>query len=110
MLSGRFSVNRPHSCPSFCGERGVRGNGAAKLRHIGQFRQVAGQKIGAFAGHRGGNFVVLLGAVASSLVVATGFAIDTVQLVNAKQALRSAVDSAVTSTARGLTLGDTTEE
>lgn len=80
------------------------------MRHIGQFRQVAGQKIGAFAGHRGGNFVVLFGAVASSLVVAAGFAIDTVQLVNAKQALRSAVDSAVTSTARGLTLGDTTEE
>lgn len=76
------------------------------MRHLRRF----GDRIGALARDRGGNFVVLFGFVASSLLMAAGFAIDTVQIVSAKSALRAAVDSAVTSTARGLTLGDTTEE
>lgn len=67
-------------------------------------------KIKGFACHRGGNFAVVFCITATALVLGVGFAVDTVQLVNAKSALRAAVDSAVTSTARSITLGDIAEE
>ncbi|MGB3415961.1 MAG: TadE/TadG family type IV pilus assembly protein [Mesorhizobium sp.] len=76
------------------------------MRRHGSFRQA----IDRFARHRGGNFAVVFGIAASALVVGIGLAVDTVQLMNAKSALRAAVDAAVTSTARSITLGDITEE
>lgn len=54
---------------------------------------------------RRGNFAVVFGAVAAVLTVAVGFGVDTMQLFNAKSALRATLDSAVTSTARDLTTG-----
>jgi Flp pilus assembly protein TadG len=68
------------------------------------------QAIDRFARHRGGNFAVVFGITASALVLGVGFAVDTVQLMNARSALRAAVDAAVTSTARSITIGDITEE
>jgi len=76
------------------------------MRHFGGFNQA----IGSFARDRKGNFAVVFGVAASVLALAVGFAVDTAQLMNAKSALREAVDSAVTSTARSITLGDITED
>jgi Flp pilus assembly protein TadG len=70
-----------------------------------QFRGSAGRRVGGFARDRRGNFAVMFGAVVTVLAVAVGFGVDTVQLFNAKAALRAAVDAAVTSTARDLTTG-----
>jgi Flp pilus assembly protein TadG len=66
--------------------------------------------VGGFARDRKGNFAVVFGVAASVLALAVGFAVDTAQLFNAKSALREAVDAAVTSTARSITLGDISEE
>ncbi|MBN9258197.1 MAG: hypothetical protein BGO93_07065 [Mesorhizobium sp. 65-26] len=60
---------------------------------------------GEFVGHRGGNFAILLGAVASVLALGVGFAVNISQIYNAKSSLQGVVDAAVTSTARDLTLG-----
>jgi Flp pilus assembly protein TadG len=70
-----------------------------------QFRDSAGRRVGGFIRDRRGNFAVMFGAVVTVLAVAVGFGVDTVQLFNAKAALRAAVDAAITSTARDLTTG-----
>lgn len=70
-----------------------------------QFRGSVGRRMGGFIRDRQGNFAVMFGAVVTVLAVAVGFGVDTVQLFNAKAALRAAVDAAVTSTARDLTTG-----
>jgi len=64
----------------------------------------------AFARDTRGNFAMMFGLVLTALVLAVGLAVDVAQLFNAKSALRAAVDAAVTSTARGLTLGDVADE
>jgi Flp pilus assembly protein TadG len=66
--------------------------------------------VGNFARDSRGNFAIVFGLAASVLALAVGFAVDTAQLMNAKSALREAVDSAVTSTARSITLGDISEQ
>jgi len=71
------------------------------MRRFSGIRHMAGR----FARDRKGNFAVLFGIVSTTLVVSAGFAVNTVQLVNAKSALSAAVDAAVTSTARDLTTG-----
>lgn len=76
------------------------------MRHFGGINRA----IGNFAGDSRGNFAVVFGIAASVLALAVGFAVDTAQLMNAKSALREAVDSAVTSTARAITLGDISEQ
>jgi len=76
------------------------------MRHFGGINRA----IGNFAGDSRGNFAVVFGIAASVLALAVGFAVDTAQLMNAKSALREAVDSAVTSTARSITLGDISEQ
>jgi len=58
-----------------------------------------------FMQDRGGNFALMFGVVVATLAAAVGFGVDTVQLYNARTALRGAVDAAVTSTARDLTTG-----
>lgn len=69
-----------------------------------QFR-ISGPVAGSFVCDRRGNFAAMFGIVVSVLALGVGFAVNTVQLVNAKSALRDAVDAAVTSTARDLTTG-----
>ncbi len=76
------------------------------MRHYQGFKQA----IGGFATDRKGNFAVVFAAAASMVALAVGFGVDTAQLMNAKSALREAVDSAVTSTARSITLGDISEK
>jgi Flp pilus assembly protein TadG len=63
-----------------------------------------------FAADSRGNFAIVFGLAAAALVLGVGYAVDTAQLVNAKSALREAVDAAVTSTARDLTTGTATED
>lgn len=70
----------------------------------------AGRAISRFSGDRGGNFAVVFGVAISVVALSVGFGIDAAQLINAKSALREAVDAAVTSTARSITVGDITEE
>ncbi len=76
------------------------------MRRFAGFRQ----RFGRFARHDGGNFAVVFGVAASAVMLGVGFGVDTVQLMNAKSALREAVDAAVTSTARAITVGDITEQ
>lgn len=76
------------------------------MRHFGGINRATGN----FAGDSRGNFAVVFGLAASVLALAVGFAVDTAQLMNAKSALREAVDAAVTSTARSITLGDISEQ
>lgn len=80
------------------------------MRHIGGLDRRIFQKISSFALDRGGNFAVMFGLVATTLFLAVGFGVDTVQLINSKSALQGAVDAAVTSTARDLTTGVITEK
>jgi Flp pilus assembly protein TadG len=70
-----------------------------------RFRGFIGRAAGEFIRDRQGNFALMFAAVAAVLVMAVGFGVDTLQLANAKVALRAAVDAAVTSTARDLTTG-----
>lgn len=53
--------------------------------------------------------MVLAGAIIAVLALAVGFGVNIVQLMNAKTMLTAAIDSAVTSTTRDLTLGNVTE-
>lgn len=62
-------------------------------------------KIKSFTTNTGGNFAVLTAAAASILALAVGFAVDVAQLSNVRAGLLSALDAAVTSTARDLTTG-----
>lgn len=66
--------------------------------------------IGRFRRDRGGNFMVMAGIVLAILALAVGFAVNIGQMMNARSALGSAIDAAVTSTARELTTGTATEE
>ena len=75
------------------------------LRFI-EFRQLVRR----FGDNRSGNFMVVAGVVIAVLVLAVGFGVGTAQLMNAKSALGAAVDAAVTSTTRDLTLGNVTEQ
>ena len=70
-----------------------------------RFRVLAGRSAGDFIRDRRGNFAVMFGVVVAVVAMAVGFGVDTLQLFNAKAALRAAVDAAVTSTARDLTTG-----
>jgi len=76
------------------------------MRHFGGINRAVGN----FARDKRGNFAIVFGLAASVLALAVGFAVDTAQLMNARSALREAVDSAVTSTARSITLGDISEK
>ncbi|MCO6391420.1 VWA domain-containing protein [Aliihoeflea aestuarii] len=58
-----------------------------------------------FAADRRGNFAILMGVALSVLATGAGFSVNTAQLFNAKSALQTALDAAVTSTARDLTTG-----
>ena len=71
------------------------------MRDFGSSRGVARR----FAGDRKGNLAVVVGVLVPTLAASAGFAVDTAQLVSARSALGAAVDTAVTSTARGLTAG-----
>ena len=52
-----------------------------------------------------GNFALMTAAIASTLALAVGFAVNTTQMYNIKSGLTNALDAAVTSTARDLTTG-----
>lgn len=73
---------------------------------LGKFLWLAGR----FGRDRSGNFIVMAGVVLGVLALAVGFAVDIGQLMNARSALGSAIDAAVTSTARDLTSGTATED
>ena len=68
-----------------------------------QIPQAAATVAGRFGSDRRGNFAVLTAAAVSVLALAVGFGVNMAQLYNIKAALRSALDAAVTSTARDLT-------
>ncbi len=70
-----------------------------------QFGGFVGHSVRRFTRDRGGNFAVMFGAVAAVLAIGVGFGVDTMQIFNARTALRNALDAAVTSTAQGLTTG-----
>ncbi len=58
-----------------------------------------------FAGDRSASFGIAAAAVIGALALAGGFALNTVQLSNARSHLLASLDAAVTSTARDLTTG-----
>jgi Flp pilus assembly protein TadG len=59
----------------------------------------------AFERDRSGNFALITAAISSVLALSVGFAVNIAQFQNVKSSLRSALDAAVTSTARDLTIG-----
>ena len=61
--------------------------------------------LGEFAADRRGNFALLTAAAVSVLAMSVGFAVNVGQLYSVKSGLRSALDAAITSTARDLTTG-----
>lgn len=71
------------------------------MRRIVDFTRLAGR----FARNRRGNFGVMMAATVSLLGLSVGFALNTGQMYLVHSNLRNALDSAVTSTARDLTLG-----
>ncbi|SFT40911.1 TadE/TadG family type IV pilus assembly protein [Mesorhizobium sp. YR577] len=58
-----------------------------------------------FAKNRSGNFTLMAAVSMSVLLLTIGFGINVAQSLNVKSSLQSALDSAVTSTARDLTTG-----
>jgi len=64
----------------------------------------------AFAADRGGNFAALFGLSSLVLISAAGMALDYSRLSSAKVRLNQAVDAAVLSTTRNITLGTITED
>ncbi|MEQ1943647.1 TadE/TadG family type IV pilus assembly protein [Mesorhizobium sp. VNQ89] len=62
-------------------------------------------KVNEFARSRSGSFAILTAMVAAVLALSAGFAVNLAQLYNVRSALRSSLDSAVTSTARDITTG-----
>ncbi len=63
-----------------------------------------------FANNRSGNFTLMAAVSMSVLLLAIGFGINVAQSLNVKSSLQSALDSAVTSTARDLTMGTIEEK
>ena len=63
-----------------------------------------------FASDRRGNFAIATAAVSAVLLLAIGYGVNTAQLYHVKTNLRSAMDAAVTSTARDLTTGRISEK
>jgi Flp pilus assembly protein TadG len=59
----------------------------------------------AFAADRRGNYAMMFGIAAATLMLGAGYALNTGQLVSARSNLLAALDAAVTSTARDLTTG-----
>ncbi|MFZ1679999.1 MAG: hypothetical protein WAT70_03175 [Rhizobiaceae bacterium] len=57
------------------------------------------------ASDRGGNFAIATAGMAAVLMVATGFALNTVAMNSAMSHMRSSVEAALTSTARDITNG-----
>lgn len=76
------------------------------MRRIVDFTRLAGR----FARNRRGNFGVMMAATVSLLGLSVGFALNTGQMYLVHSNLQNALDSAVTSTARDLTLGVITEK
>ena len=70
-----------------------------------QKRLKAAGLIQGFVKDRRGNFAVITASIASVLMLSAGFAVDIAQLHNVKSRLGHALDAAVTSTARDLTVG-----
>lgn len=70
-----------------------------------QKRSTAAGLIRGFLKDRRGNFTVITASIASVLMLSAGFAVDIAQLHNTKSHLGHALDAAVTSTARDLTVG-----
>ncbi|HEV7415137.1 MAG TPA: pilus assembly protein [Tianweitania sediminis] len=64
----------------------------------------------AFSAHKGGTFAVAFAGASAMLLLSLGYAVNVGQIYTAKSALLASLDTAVTSTARGITLGDTTKE
>jgi len=63
-----------------------------------------------FAKNRSGNFTLMAAVSMSVLLLTIGFGINVAQSLNVKSSLQSALDSAVTSTARDLTTGTIEEK
>jgi Flp pilus assembly protein TadG len=64
-----------------------------------------GRKFARFIEDRRGNFAVITAGISAMLLLSAGFGVNTAQLVLVRSNLMSALDSAVTSTARDLTTG-----
>lgn len=69
-----------------------------------------GGLIGRFVGDRGGNFAVITGLTASVMAMGVGFGVNILQAYHLKSAMLTALDAAVTSTARDLTTGKVVEK
>lgn len=63
-----------------------------------------------FRGDRCGNFGIVTAVALPVLMLGVGFGVNTAQLVSSRSSLLNALDSAVTSTARDLTLGVISEK
>lgn len=63
-----------------------------------------------FAGDRSGNFTIVTAVSAVALMLATGLALNTGAMLNAKSHMQNALDAALTSTARDITVGTIDEK
>ncbi|MEW9834272.1 hypothetical protein [Mesorhizobium marinum] len=68
-------------------------------------RQFTAQAVKQFGGNRSGSFAIMMAMVLAALTLSAGYAVNLAQLYNVRSALRQALDSAVTSTARDITTG-----
>jgi Flp pilus assembly protein TadG len=65
------------------------------------------ERVAAFASDRRGNFALIAAAVAPTLAMSVGFSVNVAQSYQLRSSLQNALDAAVTSTARDLTIGKT---
>jgi Flp pilus assembly protein TadG len=63
-----------------------------------------------FAGDRSGNFTIVTAVSTVALMLAAGLALNTAAMLNAKSSMQSALDAALTSTARDITTGTIDEK
>ena len=59
-----------------------------------------------FGKDRSGSFAIMMAMVLAVLTLSAGYAVNLAQLYNVRSSLRQALDAAVTSTARDITIGE----
>ncbi len=70
-----------------------------------RYGSAVARRVCVFGGDRSGSFAIMTAMVAAVITLSAGFAVNLAQLYNVRSSLRQALDSAVTSTARDITVG-----
>ena len=70
-----------------------------------RYGSAVARRVCVFGGDRSGSFAIMTAMVAAVITLSAGFAVNLAQLYHVRSSLRQALDSAVTSTARDITVG-----